>query len=125
MKGPNTETKTDDGDNLVKEVIMQEKNLDEEVLKKNKEKITSVRFYSAILAGIFAGIFALSGLMGFCFYLVNYVFATLIIFAHSLISKKGNYFPSIASHLSAGLFDHGMVYMIFWVMFYNLVHIYG
>ena len=77
----------------------------------------------AILAGIIAGIFALTGIYGISFYFLNYLFTSIFIFIH-VQRQRGNFFESVFSLLLQGLFNHLMVFTIFWVMFYNLVHIY-
>lgn len=113
----------DEMEKIVKESMINEKNSDLITMKKNIDKIISVRFYSAILAGIIAGTLAFTGIIGFCFYIVNFIVASFFVYFY-VNSQKGNFFSSSLSLVSSGFFDHGMVYTVFWIMFYNLVHIY-
>ncbi len=107
----------------IKESMINEKNLDEETMNKNIEKVLSLRFFSTIFAGMVAGILGFTGFTGLGFYLINFFFVTILLFLH-IKKQKGNFSTSLISLLFEGLFNHGMTYTIFWVMFYNLVYIY-
>ena len=108
----------------IKENMINEKNLDEEIMNKNIEKVKSVRFFSTIFAGMVSGILGFTGFMGLGFYLLNFFVVTILLFLH-IKKQKGNFSTSLLSLLFEGLFNHGMTYTIFWVMFYNLVYIYS
>ena len=84
----------------------------------------SLRFFSTIFAGMVSGILGFTGFKGLGFYLVNFLLVTILLFLH-IKSQKGNFSDSLLSLLFEGLFQHGMTYTIFWVMFYNLVYIYS
>ena len=108
----------------LKEATIKEKNLDEDVIKKNMEKVMSLRFFSTIFAGMAAGILGLTGFIGLGFYLLNFLLVTVLLFLH-IKNQRGNFSNSLISLLFEGLFNHGMTYILFWVMFYNLVYIYS
>ena len=108
----------------IKESMIQEKNLDEETMNKNIEKVMALRFFSTIFAGMVAGILGFTGFSGLGFYLVNFFVVTILIFLH-IKKQKGSFCTSLLNILFQGLFNHGMTYTIFWVMFYNLVYIYS
>ena len=114
----------DDSFAKIKQATIKEKNLDEETIKKNIEKVMSLRFFSTIFAGMVSGILGFTGFFGLAFYLLNFLLVTVLLFLH-IKNQKGNFSPSTLSLLFEGLFNHGMTYTIFWVMFYNLVYIYS
>ena len=107
----------------IKESMIQEKNLDEETMNKNNEKVMALRFFSTIFAGMVAGILGFTGFSGLGFYLINFFVVTILLFLH-IKKQKGSFCTSLLNLLFQGLFNHGMTYTIFWVMFYNLVYIY-
>ena len=108
----------------IKESMINEKNLDEETMNKNIEKVMSLRFFSTIFAGMVSGILGLTGFLGLGFYLLNFFIVTVLLFLH-IKKQKGNFSTSLLSLLFQGLLNHGMTYTIFWVMFYNLIYIYS
>ena len=116
-------TNSDDIFEKIKESMINEKNLDEEIVNKNIEKVMSLRFFSTMFAGMVAGILGFTGFLGLGFYLLNFLVVTALLFLH-IKKQKGNFCTSLLSLLFQGLFNHGMTYTIFWVMFYNLVYIY-
>ena len=121
MKG---KANIDDTFEKIKESTINEKNLDEETMNKNIEKVMSLRFFSTMFAGMVAGILGFTGFSGLGFYLVNFFVVTILLFLH-IQKQKGNFSTSVLYLLFQGLFNHGMTYTIFWVMFYNLVYIYS
>ena len=123
MKEGKNKKNTDDIFEKIKESMIQEKNLDEETMNKNIEKVMALRFFSTIFAGMVAGILGFTGFFGLGFYLINFFIITILLFLH-IQKQKGNFSTSLLSLLFEGLFNHGMTYTIFWVMFYNLVYIY-
>ena len=116
--------KKDETFEKIKENLIYEKNLDEETINKNKDKVLSLRFFSTVFTGMVAGILGLTGLFGLGFYLVSFLFVSVLLFLH-IKKQKGNFATSILSLLFEGFVDHGMTYTIFWVLFYNLVYIYS
>ena len=123
-KGFNQRNKIDESFEKIKSATIKEKNLDEEVIKKNIDKVMSLRFFSTIFAGMASGILGFTGFFGLGFYLINFLIVTVLLFIH-IKNQKGNFSTSLTSLLFEGIFNHGMTYMIFWVMFYNLVYIYS
>ncbi len=123
MKESKSKQNTDFIFEKIKESMILEKNLDEETMNKNIDKVMSLRFFSTIFAGMVAGILGLTGFSGLGFYLINFFIVTILLFLH-IKKQKGNFCTSLLSLLFQGLFNHGMTYTIFWVMFYNLVYIY-
>ena len=124
MKEKKSKVNVDDTFEKIKESLINEKNLDEETMNKNIEKIMSLRFFSTIFAGMVAGILGFTGFSGLGFYLLNFFIVTILLFLH-IQKQKGNFSTSVLYLLFQGLFNHGMTYTIFWVMFYNLVYIYS
>ena len=120
----NQRNKIDESFEKIKAATINEKNLDEEAMKKNIDKVMSLRFFSTIFAGMTSGILGFTGFFGLGFYLINFLFVTVLLFLH-IKNQKGNFSTSLISLLLEGLFNHGMTYTIFWVMFYNLVYIYS
>ena len=120
----NQRNKIDESFEKIKAATINEKNLDEEAMKKNIDKVMSLRFFSTIFAGMTSGILGFTGFFGLGFYLINFLFVTILLFLH-IKNQKGNFSTSLISLLFEGLFNHGMTYTIFWVMFYNLVYIYS
>ena len=120
----NQGNKIDESFEKIKAATINEKNLDEEAMKKNIDKVMSLRFFSTIFAGMTSGILGFTGFFGLGFYLINFLFVTILLFLH-IKNQKGNFSTSLISLLLEGLFNHGMTYTIFWVMFYNLVYIYS
>ena len=123
-KSYNQRNSIDESFEKIKSAAIKEKNLDEDAIKKNIEKVMSLRFFSTIFAGMVSGILGFTGFIGLGFYLVNFLLVTILLFLH-IKSQKGNFSDSLLSLLFEGLFQHGMTYTIFWVMFYNLVYIYS
>ena len=120
----NQRNKIDESFEKIKAATINEKNLDEQAMKKNIDKVMSLRFFSTIFAGMTSGILGFTGFFGLGFYLINFLFVTILLFLH-IKNQKGNFSTSLISLLLEGLFNHGMTYTIFWVMFYNLVYIYS
>ena len=108
----------------IKKSMIEERNLDEEISNKNIDKILAARFFTAVFAGMVAGILDFTGFIGLGFYFANFLVVSVFLFLH-IKKQKGNFSTSLLSLLFTGLFRHGMTYTIFWVMFYNLVHIYN
>ena len=123
-KSYNQRNSIDESFEKIKSATIKEKNSDEDAIKKNIEKVMSLRFFSTIFAGMVSGILGFTGFIGLGFYLVNFLLVTILLFLH-IKSQKGNFSDSLLSLLFEGLFQHGMTYTIFWVMFYNLVYIYS
>ena len=123
-KGYNQRNRIDESFEKIKQAAISEKNLDEEAIKKNIDKVMSLRFFSTIFAGMVAGILGFTGFFGLGFYLINFFIVTIFLFLH-IKNQKGNFSTSLLSLLFEGLFNLGMTYTIFWVMFYNLVYIYS
>ena len=123
-KGYNQRNRIDESFEKIKQAAISEKNLDEEAIKKNIDKVMSLRFFSTIFAGMSSGILGFTGFLGLGFYLINFLFVTILLFLH-IKNQKGNFSTSLISLLFEGLFNHGMTYILFWVMFYNLVYIYS
>ena len=123
-KSYNQRNSIDESFEKIKSATIKEKNLDEDAIKKNIEKVLSLRFFSTIFVGMVSGILGFTGFIGLGFYLVNFLLVTILLFLH-IKSQKGNFSDSLLSLLFEGLFQHGMTYTIFWVMFYNLVYIYS
>ena len=74
------------------------------------------------MAGFIAGTINLTGIMGFIFYFIYFILIGVLILLFS--TNKENHFLTSTTCVFNGLMGNIMVYLIFWVMFYNFVHIY-
>lgn len=86
------------------------------------KKILYSKFYCTMLAGIVAGILNLTGIYGFLFYFIQFFIIGVIILLNNV--SKSNCFTDLSSLIHFGLVSNLMIYVIFWIMFYNFVHIY-
>ncbi len=112
-------------DDTDKQEYNKEKSFDEEMLKKNYEQLSSFRFYTTVFLGILAGILNLTGVNGFAFYFIGFLTIGVILYIVKLNSfSKETFFFSNSSVIYQSIGGNAMIFLIFWVMFYNFVHIY-
>ena len=75
-----------------------------------------------LTAGLIAGIFGLSGLRGFIFY----IFCFLLTSCCFYIKMQGNtarYFKDSYTVYSSGIFGDLLLYLMMWVIFHNIVNV--
>ena len=108
-----------------KQEYNKEKSLDEEMLKKNYDQLSSFRFYTTVFLGVLAGILNLTGVSGFAFYFIGFLIIGIMLYVIKFNSlSKGTFFFSNSSVIYYSIGGNAMIFLIFWVMFYNFVHIY-
>ena len=83
---------------------------------------------SNIFIGITAGIFGLGGFQGIMWWMIMGLITSLLIGLRiSTLKKddKGNskYFKSIFEVITTNTFSNMPIYLLFWIMFYNIVYI--
>lgn len=84
------------------------------------------RFYLTIYGGMIAGILNITGLLGFLFFIVYSLIIGLVFYiVVSLNHGNKTYFISNTALITQNITSGFMTYLIFWVMFYNFVHIYA
>ena len=80
------------------------------------------RMLSTIWIGIAAGILGFDGPVGVLFY-----FAADLVMSMLLVLRFGfnveRYFISVRQFFTAGLMANTMTFMVFWILFHNLVYI--
>eukprot|EP00727_Mastigamoeba_balamuthi_P007244 m51a1_g314 hypothetical protein (106) ;mRNA; f:416723-417418 len=89
----------------------------------NNNQLYSAKMASAIVAGCAAGILGLTSLGGFAFFA-----AVSLLTSAALVARAGSgwrpYFSSRGPLVSAGLFQALLSFILFWALFFNIVHIY-
>ena len=86
------------------------------------------RVISNIFVGIAAGVIGLSAFQGVLWWmLMSAVTSALIGLRITILgfdtSGKSRFFVDIIEAASLGMFGNIMTYMIFWILFYNIVHV--
>mmetsp|Transcript_7220 Transcript_7220/g.12189 ORF Transcript_7220/g.12189 Transcript_7220/m.12189 type:complete len:111 (+) Transcript_7220:93-425(+) len=89
----------------------------------NSRSLNYCRVFVAIISGCAAGILGVTGLVGFLFFLLS----TFVLSA-GLYSAMGSdpkpFFKSSTDVWTAGINEAMMSYILFWTLFYDIVHIY-
>ena len=93
-----------------------------EAIAFNHALISKTRIIGMITGGVVAGIFGLDGFQGILFYFLANILTSVAIW-NSLNFKAFPFFKDLGSIVTGGLFSDVMSYLLFWVMFYNIVHI--
>ena len=92
------------------------------MIGRNQKGVMDARMLSTIWIGIAAGILGFDGPVGVLFY-----FAADMIVSMLLVMRFGlnveSYFVSVRSIMTIGLFANTMTFMVFWILFHNLVYI--
>ena len=79
-----------------------------------------------IFGGMIAGILNITGIFGFLFFFIYSILIGIILYIIvNSISNGKTFFYSNSSLITQNLTTNFMTYLIFWVMFYNFVHIYA
>ncbi|CAL4901901.1 unnamed protein product [Urochloa decumbens] len=99
--------------------------LQTENLTSNVKSIYYSRTFLSIIGGVVAGIWGFTGLMGFVFYFLIMMVATIGLLAKSKFSVQ-TYFDSWSRILIEGVFGGLMSFVLFWSyrFAYDIVHIF-
>ena len=94
----------------------------------NIQAIQSIRIYANIFAGTCAGIMGFSAFTGILFWMFIGIITSALLFAKIImmgVDKNGNsnYFVNILTTATANIFSNIMTYMIFWILFFNIVYV--
>ncbi|CAH0481641.1 unnamed protein product [Peronospora belbahrii] len=96
-----------------------------ENMKKNEKTIEYVHTSMCVIAGCIAGITGMTGLQGFAFLAIAYVFTALALWVFKLGMNVHVYFnTSVISFIFAGVMSQALSFILFWTLSYGLVHIY-
>ena len=79
------------------------------------------RTFQSIFGGITTGVLGFNGFWGFAMFLVYSLVGTVLLWG-SLGGKSGTYFVNVGQ-LLGGWKTGLMEYLLFWIMFYNIVYI--
>mmetsp|Transcript_14509 Transcript_14509/g.26946 ORF Transcript_14509/g.26946 Transcript_14509/m.26946 type:complete len:114 (-) Transcript_14509:320-661(-) len=90
----------------------------------NGKGVSYVRTIYTIASGIAAGTLGLTGMMGMIFYVVGYVLTSMTLLATMGDVKK--YIPKATpgGFIFSGIGGEALAYVLYWTLFYALVHIY-
>eukprot|EP00826_Nyctotherus_ovalis_P014618 TRINITY_DN14089_c0_g1_i7.p2 TRINITY_DN14089_c0_g1~~TRINITY_DN14089_c0_g1_i7.p2 ORF type:complete len:116 (+),score=35.39 TRINITY_DN14089_c0_g1_i7:87-434(+) len=94
-----------------------------EIIMLNSRNLHNCFVLTAICGGMVAGILGLTGLEGLYFYLVMFVLGMLAVLVRLKFSPSP-YFRSFGQTVVGELTAHILSYLLFWVIFHNLVNIY-
>ncbi|RCV16639.1 hypothetical protein SEVIR_3G157100v4 [Setaria viridis] len=97
--------------------------LQAENLTSNVKSIYYSRTFLSIIGGVVAGIWGFTGLMGFVFYFLIMMVASIGLLAKSKFSVQ-TYFDSWNRILIEGVFGSLMSFVLFWSFAYDIVHIF-
>ncbi|XP_006644530.1 ER membrane protein complex subunit 6 [Oryza brachyantha] len=97
--------------------------LHSENLTSNVKSIYYSRTFLSIISGVVAGIWGFTGLMGFVFYLLVMMVASLGLLVKAKFSIH-TYFDSWNRILIEGVFGGLMSFVLFWTFAYDIVHIF-
>uniref|UniRef100_A0A7S3CSG6 ER membrane protein complex subunit 6 n=1 Tax=Strombidium rassoulzadegani TaxID=1082188 RepID=A0A7S3CSG6_9SPIT len=123
--------------------ILENKRLEEESQAKLKEKFIDLHFgprvalnqdlvnksrvIANIFAGVAAGILGLGAFQGILFWIAVALTTSLVLFVQiQVMSAQGEgatLFQSVGKAATQNLLSNVMTYMLFWIMFYNVVYV--
>ena len=91
----------------------------------NMQSVVWVRSFMGIISGVCTGILGLTSLQGFAAFIGFHVFVSIALMAKSGFDLSGvlpgSKFPGF---LIDGLMSQLMSFLLFWTMFYGLVHVF-
>ncbi|KAL8277016.1 hypothetical protein RQP46_010550 [Phenoliferia psychrophenolica] len=90
----------------------------------NSQQIHYVKSTTASIAGATAGLLGLTNLSGFAFYLVASLVVGASFAAGNCKASPTKYFAKATDVFLGGLLDNAFAFVLFWTLFYALVHIY-
>jgi len=99
--------------------------VDMKCLTKTKQTIEFVRNVMSIIIGSAAGILGYRGIEGFILYVVLFVLTSVGI-ESKMNFKVGKYIPNetLGSFLISGIGGQALAFVLYWTLFYALVHLY-
>ena len=94
----------------------------------NMDSINKSRVIANIFTGITSGIFGLGAFQGIAWWFaMSLMTSALIALRVTSMGFDNNgsskYFMSVAQASTANMFSNIMTYMLFWIMFYNIVYV--
>ena len=95
-----------------------------DVLMANSRKMGFVRSSMAIVAGCVAGVLGLTGLSGFAAYVAMHLAVSISILASMGFNTQRYTLASPLGVLQDGIGGNLVSFIMFWTLFYALVHIY-
>ncbi|BGP32283.1 hypothetical protein JCM10296v2_004064 [Rhodotorula toruloides] len=90
----------------------------------NQRALYYVKSTTACIAGSVAGILGLTNLHGFVLFFVTSFGVGALYSAVNCGMKPGRYFPKASEPLLSGTLGNCFSFILFWTLFYSLVHIY-
>ncbi|KAI5480611.1 hypothetical protein MNV49_000307 [Pseudohyphozyma bogoriensis] len=91
----------------------------------NAQSLYYVKSTSSSISGAVAGVLGLTNLSGFLFYLVSSVAVGIVFAALNCKGRPAAYFANKSREVVlGGLLDNAFSFVLFWTLFYALVHIY-
>ena len=98
---------------------------DQNRIMANAQSINWARTFMTIIGGVTTGILGITAFRGFLAFVVIYI-ATSVTLLLKMGFAPGNYMPGmpIVSFLYDGIGGHLMSHILFWTMFYGIVHVY-
>ncbi|XP_066309423.1 uncharacterized protein [Miscanthus floridulus] len=94
-----------------------------ENLVSNVKSINYSRTFLSIISGVVAGIWGFTGLMGFVFYFLVMMVASLMLLVKAKFSVH-TYFDSWNRIIIEGVLGGLMSFVLFWTFAYDIVHIF-
>ncbi|EES01277.1 hypothetical protein BDA96_03G281500 [Sorghum bicolor] len=94
-----------------------------ENLVSNVKSINYSRTFLSIISGVVAGIWGFTGLMGFVFYFLVMMVASLMLLVKAKVSVH-TYFDSWNRIIIEGVLGGLMSFVLFWTFAYDIVHIF-
>ncbi|KAJ1284843.1 hypothetical protein BS78_03G236100 [Paspalum vaginatum] len=92
-------------------------------LVSNVKSVNYSRTFLSIISGVVAGIWGLTGLMGFVFYFIVMMVASLALLVKAKFSVH-TYFDSWNRIILEGVIGGLMSFVLFWTFAYDIVHIF-
>ena len=89
----------------------------------NTRNINFCRIFVAIVSGMAAGIMGFTGLMGFAVFFLTTMLLSVMLYVFVGMDPKP-YFKAPEDLWTEGISQAMMSYIMFWTLFYDIVHIY-
>eukprot|EP01114_Cavostelium_apophysatum_P007136 TRINITY_DN1889_c0_g1_i1.p1 TRINITY_DN1889_c0_g1~~TRINITY_DN1889_c0_g1_i1.p1 ORF type:complete len:113 (+),score=7.21 TRINITY_DN1889_c0_g1_i1:109-447(+) len=82
------------------------------------------RILTSTVAGCLIGVLGITGVYGFLMYFVNFFIISGLIYVLKVNQNTDPYFISKSTLFWDGIFHGMLTYIMFWTLFYDIVHIY-
>ena len=92
-----------------------------EAIAHNQKSLANFRSFLAVLGGILSGLMGFSGFAGFLIF-VPYSLVGSLFFTLKLGTKLYEFYPSIRTIFNTWMSGF-MVYLLTWIVFYNIIYI--